>query len=177
MDDAIKGIVDRFGLVPHPEGGYFREVYRASAEIVHPGVPANHQATRSTGTLIYYLLAAAQFSAFHRIKWSDEIWHLYAGGPLELHTIDSSGHYSQRQLTADPALGEPTAMVAAGVWQAARLGPDTRWAFCGCSVAPGFEYTDFEMLPGTQLARHYPQHSAIIRTLSRQSVDLRADAK
>lgn len=167
MEDAVKRIVERFDLVPHPEGGYFREVYRSGTKITHPGIPPGVPAERSTGTLIYFLLCGEEFSAFHRVKWSDEIWHLYAGGPLELHVIDEAGRHEARLLTNDLERGEPTTLIVSGRWQAARLAPGARWAFGGCTVAPGFEYDDFEMPPREELLALYPARADIVRALTR----------
>jgi predicted cupin superfamily sugar epimerase len=80
MDENAKRIVERFGLIPHPEGGHFREVYRAGLRTAHPGIPAGNTNDRCAGTLIYFLLAGTEFSAFHRVRWSDEIWHLMPAG-------------------------------------------------------------------------------------------------
>ena len=167
MDDAVKRIVERFDLVPHPEGGYFREVYRSSIELDHPGVPEGLRPSRSAGTLIYFLLSGADFSAFHRVRWSDEIWHLYAGGPLELCVIDAEGALERRILTTDLTEGEPTTIIPAGHWQSARLTPGASWALGGCTVAPGFDYEDFEMPPAADLLSLYPEYEAIIRELTR----------
>jgi predicted cupin superfamily sugar epimerase len=166
MDDTVKQIVERFGLIPHPEGGFFREVYRAALMVEHPGLPAGENRRRRTSTLIYFLLYDRQFSAFHRVRWTDELWHLYAGGPLQLHVINEDGAYRQSVLT-DPLHGEPTALVRAGDWQAARLAPGANWAFGGCTVAPGFEYDDFQMPPRAELLERFGQHAPIIRELTR----------
>lgn len=166
MDEAARRIVERFALAPHPEGGFYREVYRSALAVRRSGVPEGIDPVRCAGTLIYFMLADAQFSAFHRVLGSDEIWHLYAGGPLELHTIDASGEHSARTLTTDLEAGEPAAVVAAGAWQAARLAPGARWAFCGCTVAPGFDFADFEMPPAATLIEAHPAHAAIIRELT-----------
>jgi predicted cupin superfamily sugar epimerase len=118
--------------------------------------------------LIYFLLAEGDFSSFHRVRWSDEIWHLYAGGPLELHLIDASAGHAQRLLTTDLCSGAPTAVVPAGCWQAARLTPGTKWAFAGCTVSPGFEFSDFDMPPAAELLEVYPEHASFIRELTRR---------
>jgi uncharacterized protein len=167
MDETARRIVDRFALIPHPEGGHFREVYRSALPCRHPGVPDGVDNARCAGTLIYFLLTGTEFSAFHRVRWSDEIWHLYAGGPLELHQIDADGRYAQTLLTTALDRGEPTHLVPAGTWQAARLAPGTPWAFGGCTVAPGFEFADFEMPPRADLATAFPHHSAVIDELTR----------
>jgi predicted cupin superfamily sugar epimerase len=168
MDDAVRRIVERFELVPHPEGGYFREVYRSRTSIRHPGIPPGARAERAAGTLIYFLLSGKDFSAFHRVRFSDEIWHLYAGGPLELNLIDQSGRHERRRLTSNVIEGEPTATVPADTWQSARLADGASFALGGCSVAPGFEYDDFEMPPAAGLIERFPQHAGLIRSLTRR---------
>jgi uncharacterized protein len=167
MDDAVRRIVERFELVPHPEGGYFREVYRSATKLEHPGIPPGTPAARTAGTLIYFLLSGNDFSAFHRVRFSDEIWHLYAGGPLELHLIDRDGRLERRVLTTDVLRGEPTCTVPAGTWQSARLVDGASYALGGCSVAPGFDFDDFEMPPAADLLEWFPRHAAIIRALTR----------
>jgi hypothetical protein len=167
MDDEVRHIVERFELVPHPEGGFFREVYRSPLRITHPGVPQGSKPDRSAGTLIYFLLSGDDFSAFHRVRFSDEVWHLYAGGPLELFVIDSLGQLELRRLTTDVMQGQPTTLIPAGCWQSARLAAGARWALGGCSVAPGFDYEDFEMPPTAELLERFPAHEAAIRQLTR----------
>lgn len=167
MDTAVQRIVERFGLEPHPEGGYFREVYRSEVVLDHPAIPEELPAQRCGGSLIYFLLGREDFSAFHRVRWTDEIWHLYAGGPMELHLLSETGDYSMRLLSSDIEHGEPTTVIPAGCWQAARPAPETEWAFGGCTVAPGFEFADFEMPPREQLALRFPEHAAIIAELTR----------
>jgi uncharacterized protein len=168
MDDTAKDIVQRFRLSPHPEGGFFREVYRSDVTVNHPRIPKGANARRCGGSLIYFLLAEGHFSAFHRVRWTDEIWHLYAGGPLELHLIGQSGDYATRVLTTDLKRGEPTAVVDAGCWQAARLAPGVSFALSGCTVAPGFEYSEFEMPSRDELIAAHPAHASIIGELTRR---------
>lgn len=160
-------IIERLKLRPHPEGGHYREVFQAATTVEHPGVPAQEDARRCGGSLIYYLLEADDFSAFHRVKWTDEIWHFYAGGPLELHTIDGSGTWRVTTIHDSIDRHEPTCIVPAGVWQAARVVTEADWALCGCTVAPGFAFADFEMPDRAELQRRFPQHSEIIEALTR----------
>jgi predicted cupin superfamily sugar epimerase len=164
----VRKIVEKFALTPHPEGGYFREVFRSRLALEHVGHEHARGARRCGGTLIYFLLADRDFSAFHRVRGADEIWHLYAGGPLELHTIDDARRHELHVLTSDLDAGEPTAVVAADCWQAARLAARAAWAFCGCTVAPGFELADFEMPPAEELLASFPVHAQIIRELTRR---------
>ena len=167
MDDAVKRIVERFRLEPHPEGGYFREVYRSSTKFDHPDIAAADRAERSAGTLIYFLLSGSDFSAFHRVRHSDEIWHLYAGGPLEIFVIDAAGKLSCRRLTTEVTQGDPTAIIPGDNWQSARLAPGASWALGGCTVAPGFDYEDFEMPRADELIARFPAHADTIRMLTR----------
>ncbi|HKJ93295.1 MAG TPA: cupin domain-containing protein [Longimicrobiales bacterium] len=173
MDDTVREIVERLGLQRHPEGGWFREAYRAGLRVRHPSVavdeaPRPADATmRPAGTAIYYLLAAGEFSTFHRVTRSDELWHLYAGDPLALHLIHGDGAYEARVLTADLAAGEPMSVVPAGCWQAACVADGGRWSLCGCTVAPGFTYADFELASPEELIARSPEHEAVVRRFTR----------
>ena len=123
------------GLMPHPEGGCFRETFRDPATA----------GGRSVGTAIYYLLRVGERSHWHRVD-AAEIWHFHAGAPLELSISDGHGHTSRNRLGAKLDAGErPQAIVPAGYWQAARSLGD--WTLVGCTVSPGFEFAGFEMAP------------------------------
>lgn len=129
-------IVRWFNLKPHPEGGHFRETFRDSA---------TDEAGRSRSTAIYFLLAAGEVSAWHRVD-AIEVWHFYAGAPLAL-TLSPKGHDAEsHRLGPDIAAGEtPQIVVPQNWWQAAEsLG---RWTLVGCTVAPGFEFSGFELAP------------------------------
>jgi len=167
MNTTVERIVERFHLDPHPEGGYFREVYRSDVILTHPAIFDATGNTRCGSSLIYFLLGAEDFSAFHRVRWTDEIWHLYTGGPIELHLLNEASGHSKRVLSSNLETGEPTTVVPAGCWQAARLAPNCEWAFGGCTVAPGFEFADFEMPPRQELIERYPAHADIVTALTR----------
>jgi hypothetical protein len=125
---SAEEVVARLGLAPHPEGGFFRETFRDGAS-----------------TAIYYLLRAGDVSAWHRVTGAVEVWHHYAGAPIELALSSGQGRSTVR-LGSDLAAGErPQAAVPAGWWQSAR--PAGGWALAGCTVAPPFEYSRFEMAP------------------------------
>jgi predicted cupin superfamily sugar epimerase len=162
--DARK-LVDTLGLTPHPEGGFFRETFRS--ELVLRGLPwVVHGGERNASTAIYFLLPAGVFSAFHRVT-SDEAWHHYDGDPVELHTLGASGHEVVR-LGRDFDAGErPQHVVRGGAWQAA-VTIGARYALCGCTVAPGFDFADFEMPSKDELVREYPEHAALIASLTRR---------
>lgn len=163
---SIRALVERLGLTPHPEGGFFRETWRPALSVTHPAVDGD--ARRAAGTAIEWLMPVGDFSAFHRVRRTDEVYHLYAGGPVELHLIHEDGTYERRLLTTDLASGTPTTTVEAGCWQAFRVAPGGRRAFGGCTVAPGFDYADFELPPAADLIRLFPQHERIIRELTRR---------
>ncbi len=169
---AVRRIIERFGLAPHPEGGFYREVYRADLALVHRGIPEGSESReRSASTAIYFLLPEGEISAFHRVRWTDEVWHLYAGGPLELHLIHGDAGYETRVLSGDPEGSGPDdgpmAVVEAGCWQAARPAPGAGYAFGGCTVAPGFDFADFELPTADELVAAFPEHEAMIRQLAR----------
>ncbi|MBB3972930.1 cupin domain-containing protein [Hansschlegelia beijingensis] len=129
-------VVRLLDLKPHPEGGHFRETYRD---------PATDAAGRSRSTAIYFLLAAGERSAWHRVD-AVEMWHFYAGDPLELSLSADGGETQTLRLGADIAAGEAPQLVApSGWWQAAR--PLGRWTLVGCTVAPGFDFAGFELAP------------------------------
>ena len=156
--------IDRLDLQPHPEGGWYRETYRSAESSAADALPARFAGPRSHCTAIYYLLEAGDFSAWHRIR-SDEIWHVYAGS-MELAILTPAGELSRPRLGADPTAGElPQWVVPHGHWFAAR--PISDWVLVGCTVAPGFDFADFEMAdPAARLAAH-PQHAAAIHEYSR----------
>ena len=129
-----RSIVRRLRLSPHPEGGWYRETWRAKAR----------EGERAAGTAIYFLLEKGQRSHWHRVD-AAEIWHFYAGAPLRL-SIAENGTVRERILGADLAAGEaPQLIVPPHAWQSAEsLG---EWTLAGCTVSPGFEFDKFELAP------------------------------
>ena len=141
MHPRAAELIATLQLVPHPEGGYFREVFRSTSNVV----TTDGRAERSAATTIYFLLAHGSHSRWHRVR-SDEIWHLYEGGPLELLELDAPmTRLTRARLGAiGGAAAAPVHTVVAGNWQAAR--PLGDYALVGCTVAPGFVYDDFQLL-------------------------------
>ena len=153
-------IRQRLELQPHPEGGWYAETFRSDMDI---DVVADGR-RRQASTAIYFLLERGDFSAWHDVQ-SDEVWHHYAGAPLELHTLGPSGH-AQIQLSSDLASGQrPQAVVPAGVLQAARTSGE--WTLVGCTVAPGFDFSDFSMPTRDALLARYPNCADAVRTFTR----------
>ncbi len=139
-------LIESLELAPHPEGGWYRELYRSATQVETP------RGTRSALTKIYYLLEPGQFSRWHVID-SDEIWHFYAGGTLELLAYDPQARQIERSLLGNPLDGHGSvAVIPAGHWQAARVLDG--FALVGCSVAPGFEFSEFRFVAAL------PEHGA-----------------
>lgn len=152
----------------HPEGGWFKETYRSDEMILQGHLPNRFSDGRSFCTAIYFLLEGEQFSSFHRIK-SDELWHFYAGETLHVYVIDERGELEIIKLGNDPEQGEVfQAVVKAGCWFASQPAKHQSFCFVGCTVAPGFDFADFELAKGEQLSKEYPQHKALIRKLCKQ---------
>ncbi|MBI0330943.1 cupin domain-containing protein [Burkholderia plantarii] len=161
---AAADLIERFALEAHPEGGYFRETYRAPLGVARE----SDGAQRSASTAIYYLLCDGAFSTWHRIR-SDEVWHFYAGDPLEVHVLDAHEGLVIHRL-GNPLLHEgvvPQVVVPAGRWFGATCADPARFAFVGCTVAPGFEFTEFELAEPDALTREFPQFRQAIAQLTR----------
>jgi hypothetical protein len=155
-------------LEPHPEGGYFRQTYRSDVVIARQGLPVGFSGARAVSTAIYFLLEGENFSAFHRLR-SDEIWHFYVGKPLVVHVIDAEGKYSRILLGDNPEAGQVLqAVVRAGCWFASHVADRKGFAVVGCTVAPGFDFADFEMAKRDELVAGYPEFLPIIERLTRE---------
>jgi len=169
MTSTVQSIIRRLNLMPHPEGGHYRETFASSIKVRHPGIYDETRVERSAMTQIYFLLEQDDFSAFHRVR-SDETWHLYAGGPMEIHIIDQRGNYTCRSLGSDLDNGEePQITIPANTWQGARLEPGAGHALCGCTVAPGFDFADFVMATRRELELIFPDHQEIVAALTRSA--------
>ena len=139
----IQELIQTHGLIPHPEGGFFKETYRSEF---------------STG--IFYLLAQGQKSSFHRIK-SDEMWHFYGGDSLTVVEITPEGLLKETRLDKSHV----QYVVPAGVWFGAYLESASQYAFVGCTVAPAFHFEDFELAGKDEFLANYPQHVSMIQRL------------
>ncbi len=160
-------IIDHFGLLPHPEGGYYKETYRSAEEVHEECLPLRFDGERFFSTAIFYLLKGADFSAFHRIK-SDELWHFYDGTALNIYVIDPQGNFEMITLGKNFNYGETyQAVVKAGHWFAAEPADTGGFSFVGCTVAPGFDFRDFEIGLKESLIFEFPQHGTIIQKLTR----------
>lgn len=163
---AVEELIRRLDLQPHPEGGFYRETWRAADQVWRAGTTPNadSSAARSASTAIYYLLCNGAHSAWHRIR-SDEVWHFYAGAPLEVYVLDAATGARVTHRLGN-ALAHPgttfQAVVRAGDWFAARCTDPATFALVGCTVAPGFEFSEFELADVDALAAQYPAHRELI---------------
>jgi predicted cupin superfamily sugar epimerase len=160
--------IKKYNLMPHPEGGFYAETYRATESIPKAALPDRFSGDRSYSTGIYFLLESDNFSAFHRIQ-SDEMWHFYAGNPLEIFVINPvNGDLQVIRLGSDPDRDESfQAVVPAGSWFGSRPASGSEYCLVGCTVAPGFDFLDFEMAERESLLRDFPQHASLILELTR----------
>jgi predicted cupin superfamily sugar epimerase len=161
---SAERVIASLGLLPHPEGGFFAETFRAEAL---PS-PLPGRGERSASTAIYFLLRAQDFSALH-VVLSDEVWHHYAGDTLELHCFAEDGAHRAIRLGATLEQGErPQHVVRRNELQAARVLPGPHgFALCGCTVAPGFDFADFRMPARAELLARLPQHHELVVALTR----------
>ena len=170
MSDAtttVAGMISALGLIKHPEGGWYRETYRSNEQISGDALPNCFGGPRSCCTAIYFLLEQDDYSALHRIK-SDELWFFHGGAGLTIHLLTADGICSAIRLGADIAAGEVLqAMVPGGTWFGAEMSGAGAYSLVSCAVAPGFDFTDFEMGDRTTLLIQYPEHQALIARLTR----------
>ena len=160
-------LIQQYNLQPHPEGGWYKETYRSTEQISASALPERFSGARSFSTAIYFLLEQGNFSAFHRIK-SDECWHFYAGGPLDVYVLKQNGSLDIIHLGNDISKDQLFQFaVPANCWFASRPAAGSDFCFVGCTVAPGFDFADFEMAGAEDLKTIFPQHENIIKTLCR----------
>jgi hypothetical protein len=158
-------IIEKFDMKPHPEGGYFSELYRSRGVLESE----DYDGPRNYLTCIYFLLTGDNFSAFHKIK-QDEVWNFYLGDPIEVHEIDKNGVHKCTHLGSNLHREVPQYIVPGGNWFGSRVSKESRkhgWALVGCSVAPGFDFKDFELAGVANLISKFPEHKSIILQLTR----------
>jgi len=141
MHPRAAELIAVLGLQAHPEGGFYRQIFRSVVQVT----PMDERGLRAALTTMYFLLPQGSFSRWHQVA-SDEVWHLYEGGPLELLELSASGQSVLRHRLGSIGSGTeaPVCTIGAGIWQAAR--PLGEYAFVGCTVGPGFDFSDFRLL-------------------------------
>jgi predicted cupin superfamily sugar epimerase len=162
--------IKKLGLEKHPEGGWFKEVYRSEETTAAEHLPERFKGERHHSTSIYFMLTSFTFSAFHRIK-SDELWHFYDGSAVTIHIIDEGGKHSHVILGREIDKGEVLQYaIPHGVWFGAEVIDEDSFSLVGCTVAPGFHFDDFELARRNELAGKHPEHIKIIERLTREIV-------
>jgi hypothetical protein len=162
MDNKAKTWIKKLELIKHPEGGWFKEIYRSPELIKQEHLPQRFSGDRNFSTSIYFLLNSGEFSAFHRIR-QDEIWYYHDGSPTTLHVIDEKGDYHKFQLGKNSIRDEqPQVVIKAGWIFAASVKGENSFTLAGCNVAPGFDFADFEMPQRQWLLERYPKNKKII---------------
>jgi hypothetical protein len=164
---TVDQIKEQLGLIAHPEGGYYVQTYKSAEAISHEALDPRYPGARATGTAIYYLLEPGTFSELHRLK-SDEIFHFYLGDPVEQLQLWPDGSSRLITMGSDLSAGHtPQLVVPKDVWQGARLVAGGSFALLGCTVAPGFEFEDYESGAREPLIRRYPAQRELISSLTR----------
>lgn len=159
--------VRKLKLKAHPEGGFFRETYRAKEIIPKKVLPKRFKGDRVFSTGIYFLLCNNDFSAFHCIK-QDEMWHFYDGTSLDIHVIDKEGLYSLVKLGRDFYAGDLLqVIISEGCFFAAEVRAKDSFSLVGCTVAPGFDFQDLEILKREELTSLFPQHEEVVERFTR----------
>jgi predicted cupin superfamily sugar epimerase len=160
-------IIDALGMSPHPEeGGYFVETYKCEESIPRKALPERYRGKRSFGTAIFYLLTPETYSQLHKLE-SDEIFHFYLGDPMTMLQLQPDGSSQVLTLGRDIVGGQRLQVVVpAGTWQGSFLNEGGEFALLGCTVAPGFEYADYETGSRGDLLKEYPEQEELIVRLT-----------
>lgn len=156
-------IVAHFNMSPHPEGGFFKETYRSPGTLALSALPEHYSGERSFSTAIVYLLRQGEYSHLHRIR-QDEVWHFHLGGPLRLVSISPNAELREVLLGTDLACGQRIqCVVPGGCWFGATPAPGVDFSLVGCTVAPGFDFADFELGERRQLEQAFPAAQKLIQ--------------
>jgi len=154
--------IQKLGLTKHPEGGYYKEVYRSEDVIEEESLPDRYTSKRNVSTSIYFLLDKEDVSHFHKLQ-SDEIWHFYEGSSLTIHMIDEAGNYTLKRLGREVTDGEVFQFVIPKfTWFAAEVNDKTSFTLIGCTVAPGFDFADFELGKKEEMTNQFSPLKEII---------------
>lgn len=163
-------LIEYYQLMPHPEGGYFRETYRSDGVIPQQALPKEFKGDRNYCTGIFFLLPQGTKSHLHKIQ-SDEMWHFYLGGSMTLILMHEDYGVQEITLGADIKAGQTLQyVVPAGWWFGAYPNPESAYSFVGCTVAPGFDFADFELAQRSELLTLLPEFEDIILKLTAEKI-------
>jgi predicted cupin superfamily sugar epimerase len=157
--------INHLNLHAHPEGGFYKETYRSQETIPDKALPDRFNSDRNFSTAIYFLLRSEDRSMFHRIK-SDELWHFHAGTSLSIYVLmnDELKIYT---LGNEPDKGQSLQIVIpANSWFGAKVNGESSYTLAGCTVAPGFDFQDFELADRAILLKEFPHHLDVIEMLT-----------
>ena len=164
---TVELLVKELELLPHPEGGYYKETYRSEGIISQQCLSPEFSGDRNMATGIYFLIEKGNFSALHKIK-SDETWHFYYGDALEVIEINDEGKLTITKVGKDIIAGQTFQYtVKANTWFGSRVSSNGIFSLVGCTVYPGFDFNDFELAKKEELIKQFPQHQKIISELTR----------
>jgi predicted cupin superfamily sugar epimerase len=167
MSPQAQKYIEKLQLKPHPEGGYYKEIYRAGEMILPEHLPKRYKSSRNFSTSIYFLLEGNQVSKFHRLK-SDEQWHFYDGSSIVVYVIDEGGKLNKILLGRNIEKGESLqTIIKHNSWFAAELSDKSSFALIGCTVAPGFDFNDFNLGKRDELVDIFPQFKELINKLTK----------
>jgi len=164
MNPQAKTYIKKLRLKKHPEGGYYREVYRSGERILPTHLPKRYKSSRNFSTSIYFLLDGNQFSAFHLLQ-SDELWHFYDGSDIIIYLITRTGDLSIKQLGKSEN-AEFQIAIEKHTWFSAELENKNSFALFGCTVSPGFEFEDFKLGEREFLVKKFPRYKTLIQRLT-----------
>jgi predicted cupin superfamily sugar epimerase len=165
--NRLELLIKKLDLLPHPEGGFYKETYRCKEGISKENLSKEFSGSRSVSTAIYFLLKSDDFSAFHKIN-QDEIWHFHEGSAIKIHQISPAGEYSFQVVGNAVEKNQSFQhVVPAGYWFAASVEESNSYSLVGCTVAPGFDFDDFVLAKRQNLIELFPEHETIITELTR----------
>lgn len=164
MERTAEEWIAELGLEPHPEGGYFRETFRAPVEIPEQRLGTGAPGARPCATSIDFLLRPVDVSRLHRLRF-DELWCLLAGGPLTLHLLHEDGSHETRRLGRQRG-ALPRTTVAGGTWFGATVDGNAPYALVACTVVPGFDFRDFTLGSRQELLERFPDHRHLVEALT-----------
>jgi len=162
--------VTKLGLIPHPEGGYYKQTFASEERTSDQELSVNFEGKRKLYTSIIFLMGSQDISHFHRLK-SDELWYYHAGSPLTVHIIDENGDYREIKLGLNFEKGEVLqALVPKNSIFGSSVMEEDTFSLVGCMVSPGFEFQDFELFTQKELLSTYPQHEDVIMKLAYEKI-------
>ncbi len=165
----VQDLIEKLGLVVLPnEGGHYVETHRSAEQIPAHCLPERYGHPKAFSTAIYYLLTPDTFSALHRLRM-EEVYHFYAGDPVELLNLYPDGSHRFISFGSDVLAGQqPQVIVPKYTWQGCRLAAGGKFALMGTTVAPAFDYDDYEHGNRDELIRLYPECAELITALTRE---------